>query len=51
MQPDDFGELTIGSGAIKNYARMPYAMWFALAEFIDNSTQSRLHILTWSMRR
>ncbi|MEP9387252.1 ATP-binding protein [Mesorhizobium sp. KR9-304] len=43
MQPDDFGELTIGSGAIKNYARMPYTMWFALAEFIDNSTQSRLN--------
>ena len=43
QQPDDFGELTIGSGAIKNYARMPYTMWFALAEFIDNSTQSRLN--------
>ncbi|WP_144378984.1 ATP-binding protein [Mesorhizobium amorphae] len=43
MQVDDFGELTIGSGAIKNYARMPYTMWFALAEFIDNSTQSRLN--------
>lgn len=40
---EDFGELTIGSGAIKNYARMPYTMWFALAEFIDNSTQSRLN--------
>ena len=39
----EFGELTIGSGAIKNYARMPYTMWFALAEFIDNSTQSRLN--------
>jgi hypothetical protein len=43
QQPKDFGELTIGSGAIKNYARMPYTMWFALAEFIDNSTQSRLN--------
>jgi len=43
QQPSDFGELTIGSGAIKNYARMPYTMWFALAEFIDNSTQSRLN--------
>jgi hypothetical protein len=43
MQPNDFGEVTIGSGAIKNYARMPYHMWFALAEFIDNSTQSRLN--------
>jgi hypothetical protein len=43
QQPNDYGELTIGSGAIKNYARMPYTMWFALAEFIDNSTQSRLN--------
>jgi hypothetical protein len=43
QQPNEFGELTIGSGAIKNYARMPYTMWFALAEFIDNSTQSRLN--------
>lgn len=43
QQADDFGELTIGTGAIKNYARMPYTMWFALAEFIDNSTQSRLN--------
>jgi hypothetical protein len=44
QQPNnDFGEVTIGSGAIKNYARMPYKMWFALAEFIDNSTQSRLN--------
>ena len=42
-QPSAFGELTIGSAAIKNYARMPYTMWFALAEFIDNSTQSRLN--------
>jgi len=42
-QPEEFGELTIGSRAIKNYARMPYTMWFALAEFIDNSTQSRLN--------
>jgi hypothetical protein len=43
QQPNDFGTVTIGSGAIKNYARMPYTMWFALAEFIDNSTQSRLN--------
>ena len=43
QQPNDYGVVTIGSGAIKNYARMPYTMWFALAEFIDNSTQSRLN--------
>jgi len=43
VQPEqipDFGIVTIGAGAIKNYARMSYTMWFALAEFIDNSTQS-----------
>ena len=40
---DNFGELTIGPAAIKNYARMSYTMWFALAEFIDNTTQSRLN--------
>ena len=36
-------ELSIGSKAIENYARMSYTMWFALAEFVDNSTQSRLN--------
>ena len=34
-------EMTIGPAAIKNYSRMSYTMWNALAEFIDNSTQSR----------
>lgn len=34
-------ELTIGASAIDAYARLSYTMWFALAEFIDNSTQSR----------
>jgi len=33
----------IGPQAIKNYSRMSYTMWYALAEFIDNSTQSRLN--------
>jgi hypothetical protein len=36
-------ELTIGASAIDAYARLSYTMWFALAEFIDNSTQSRLN--------
>ena len=31
----------IGSGAILGYSRLPYTMWYALAEFIDNATQSR----------
>src|ERR1700691_1733470 len=34
-------ELSIGSKAIDAYSRLNYSMWFALAEFVDNSTQSR----------
>ena len=33
-------ELHIGLNAIANYRRMDYKIWYALAEFIDNSTQS-----------
>lgn len=33
--------LSIGPQAIANYSRLSYTMWHALAEFIDNSTQSR----------
>lgn len=36
-------ELSIGPAAIENYSRMSYTMWNALAEFIDNSTQSRVN--------
>jgi len=36
-------ELSIGPGAIDAYSRLSYTMWFALAEFVDNSTQSRLN--------
>lgn len=36
-------DLTIGQSAIDAYSRMSYTMWFALAEFLDNSTQSRLN--------
>jgi len=36
-------ELTIGPSAIDAYSRLSYTMWFALAEFVDNSTQSRLN--------
>ena len=42
-QPDDETELIIGVSSINNYSRMSYTMWYALAEFIDNSTQSRLN--------
>jgi hypothetical protein len=34
-------ELSIGPQAIDAYSRLSYSMWFALAEFVDNSTQSR----------
>src|SRR5687768_10554567 len=36
-------ELSIGPSAIEAYSRLSYTMWYALAEFIDNSTQSRLN--------
>jgi hypothetical protein len=32
--------LEIGLNAIRNYRRMAYEIWYALAEFVDNSTQS-----------
>jgi hypothetical protein len=33
----------IGPSAIDAYSRLSYTMWYALAEFVDNSTQSRLN--------
>ncbi|MCB2186033.1 MAG: ATP-binding protein [Deltaproteobacteria bacterium] len=36
-------ELSVGPKAIEAYSRLSYTMWFALAEFVDNSTQSRLN--------
>ena len=36
-------DFTIGPSAIQAYSRLPYTMWHALAEFVDNSTQSRLN--------
>lgn len=42
--PENFeADLTIGKSAIDAYSRMSYTMWFALAEFLDNSTQSRIN--------
>ena len=35
--------LQIGPQALSAYSRLSYTMWHALAEFIDNSTQSRLN--------
>jgi hypothetical protein len=36
-------DLTIGPRALDAYSRLSYTMWYALAEFVDNSTQSRLN--------
>lgn len=38
---NDETELKIGPEAINHYSRLSYSMWYALAEFVDNSTQSR----------
>lgn len=35
--------LEIGLNSISNYRRMDYEIWYALAEFVDNSTQSYLN--------
>jgi len=36
-------DLEVGPNAISNYSRLSYTMWHALAEFVDNSTQSRFN--------
>ncbi len=41
QQENDVTDLTVGVSAISQFSRLPYTMWYALAEFIDNSTQSR----------
>jgi hypothetical protein len=33
-------QLSLGNAAIRAFRRLPYQPWYALAEFIDNSTQS-----------
>ena len=39
--PTDVTNLVVGPKAIDAYSRLSYTMWFALAEFVDNSTQSK----------
>src|SRR5947207_2481886 len=34
-------DFDIGPSAILNYSRLSYTLWYALAEFVDNTTQSR----------
>jgi hypothetical protein len=45
MEPEAIAEtdLAVGPKAIDAYSRLSYTMWHAFAEFIDNSTQSRLN--------
>lgn len=49
MTQDFEAELSVGPKAIDAYSRLSYTMWFALAEFVDNSTQSRPQL--WRFRR
>ena len=37
---NDSISLVVGPEAIAGYKRLPYKQWYALAEFIDNTTQS-----------
>src|ERR1043166_7760783 len=34
-------DFEVGPSSISAYSRLSYQMWYALAEFVDNSTQSR----------
>lgn len=43
QDPFENADLEIGPAAISAYSRLSYTMWYALAEFVDNSTQSRLN--------
>jgi hypothetical protein len=36
-------EFSIGPSSVSAYSRLSYTMWYALGEFVDNSTQSRLN--------
>ena len=33
-------DFQIGTSAIRNYKRLDYEFWYALAEYVDNSAQS-----------
>ena len=30
----------VGLGSLRNYQRMPYTLWYAVGEFVDNSIQA-----------
>lgn len=36
-------DFQIGTSAIRNYKRLDYEFWYALAEYVDNSTQSYIN--------
>lgn len=40
---DSHADFEVGPSTISAYSRLSYSMWYALAEFVDNSTQSRLN--------
>ena len=42
-QIEEETELLVGPKSIDAYSRLSYTMWHALAEFVDNSTQSRFN--------
>jgi hypothetical protein len=35
-------KLRLGNSAILAYRRLPYRLWYAIAEFVDNSTDAYL---------
>lgn len=43
MHQQNEATLDIGPRALLAYTRLSYTMWYALAEFIDNATQSRVN--------
>jgi len=42
-QEQAHADFEVGPSSISSYSRLSYSMWYALAEFVDNSTQSRLN--------
>lgn len=39
----DTADFALGPQAVSAYSRLSYTIWYALAEFVDNSTQSRFN--------
>jgi len=43
IDSQDSADFDVGPSAVSAYSRLSYVMWHALAEFVDNSTQSKLN--------